>query len=244
MNDTSLPSHAQRLSPWLKWYLPLAILLYPAVLIVPGLNWEANVYREYGLIETLSNVFLLLAFVLALRASLQTNDVLLRAWTILFALGCFVFLGEEMSWGQHYIKWIPPESWEAINRQNETNIHNIKGWPEFIFSKVIRNVLSIGAIVGSIIVPWWLRRNPSLCQQCSINFWLWPSSQTALIAVIAVTCNIPKRLAKNFGVQIPWEYYGPNDGELKECFFALFILLYALVLWRVVRNIHQASLAR
>lgn len=133
------------------------------------------------------------------------------------------------------MKWVPPESWAEMNRQNETNLHNIKGWPEFLFTKVARNALSIGMILGAVIAPWWLRRNPRFCQPGQINFWLWPSSQSAAVAVLAVASNIPKRLMKNFDVQIPWQYYGPNDGELKECLFTLFILLYAIVLLRTLR---------
>jgi hypothetical protein len=236
MANEPIPSHARPLPAWLKWGLPAAIFLYPAVLIVPSLNWEAHFYREYGLVETLTNLFLLIALVLAVRAARAAVNPLQRAWVVLFALGCFIFLGEEISWGQHYLKWVPPESWAEMNRQNETNLHNIKGWPEFLFSKVARNGLSIGMILGSVIAPWWLRRNPQLCQPSGINFWLWPSSQSAAVAVLAVVSNIPKRLMKNFGVEIPWQYYGPNDGELKECLFALFILLYAIVLFRTLRE--------
>ena len=235
MPNEAIPSHAQPLPVWLKWGLPAAIFLYPAALIIPTLNWEAHFYREYGLIETLSNLFLLIALVLAVRAARATINPLQRVWAILFALGCFVFLGEEISWGQHYMKWVPPESWAEMNRQHETNLHNIKGWPEFIFGKLARNGLSIGMIVGSLVAPWWLRRNPQFCHPGSINFWLWPSAQSAVVAVLAVVSNIPKRLMKNFGVEIPWNYYGPNDGELKECLFALFILLYAFVLFRTLR---------
>lgn len=154
----------------------------------------------------------------------------------MFGFGCFIFLGEEISWGQHYMSWMPPENWSAINSQSETNLHNIKGLPELILGRIARNALSIGLILGAVAAPWWLRRNPGLSQPGSVNFWIWPSSQTAPLAILAVASNIPKRLLKNLDVQIPWNYYGPNDGELKECFFALFIMLYALVLLRSFRS--------
>jgi hypothetical protein len=188
-----------------------------------------------GLIESLSNIFLLIAIVLSFRSINLPISKIQRAWCSFFGLGCIVFLGEEISWGQHYLEWKTPELWSEINNQDETNLHNLEGWPQFIFGKVARNGLSIGMIGGAVIAPWWLRRNPQFCQPSTINFWLWPSCQSAAVAVLAVVSNIPKRLMKNFGVEIPWNYYGPNDGELKECLFALFILLYAIVLFRTLR---------
>ena len=236
MLEQTAPSHAQPLPAWLKRGLPAAIFLYPAILINPSWNWEAHFYREYGLIETLSNILLLAALIFAVQAAIASTALLQRSWAILLGFGCFLFLGEEMSWGQHYIQWTPPETWAEINRQNETNLHNLKGWPEFIFTKVARNFLSIGMIVGSVLAPWWLRQNPTLCKIGSIHFWLWPSAQSAPVAILAIISNIPKRFMKNFDVNISWEYYGHNDGELKECLFALFILLYAIVLWRTLRS--------
>ena len=229
------PSHKTRLHPALKWGAPIAIFLYPAILIIPSLNWEADIYREYGLVESLSNVFLFVAIVFSFRSIILPLTIIQRTWVSLFVLGCILFLGEEISWGQHYIEWKTPEAWSEMNNQNETNLHNLQGWPEFLFSKIARNGLSIGLIIGSVVAPWWLRKNPQFCIPGKINFWLWPSSESAIVAILAVASNLPKRLLKNFGVEIPWLYYGPADGELKECLFALFIMMYAIVLLRTLR---------
>jgi hypothetical protein len=239
MDSNLIPSHARSLPRWLKWGVPALIFIYPAFLIVPSLNWEANLYREYGLIETLSNLFLLTAFILAVKAIFMASTPLQRGWSILFTLFCILFFGEEISWGQHYVKWTTPETWTEINSQNETNLHNLKGWPEYIFTEVSRNLLSTAMVLGAIIVPWWLRRNPRLCKPDSPNFWLWPSSQSGPLAVLAVVCNIPKRFLHNFDIEVPWRYYGVDDGELKECLFALFILLYAIVLLKTLRSLKR-----
>jgi hypothetical protein len=77
---------------------------------------------------------------------------------------------------------------------------------------------------------------PAFCQPGGLNYWIWPSSQTGPLAILAVASNIPKRFMKNLNMEIPWQYYGPNDGELKECLFALFLMLYALVLLRTFRS--------
>jgi hypothetical protein len=238
---TQTPSHAYPISPWLKWYLPAAIIFYPALLIIPELNWEANLKNEYGMMETLTNIFLLLSFAFGAHAALLAKDHIQRGWCTLFALGCFVFLGEEMSWGQHYMNWSPNESWSEINRQHETNIHNLKGWPEFFFTKLARNALSIGMILGSVVAPWWLRKNPGLCLQGTFNYWLWPSVQSAPLAILTNIFTIPTRAAKSFDVEISWLYYGPSAGELKECLIALFILNYALTLQQMAKTSNRSS---
>src|SRR6185437_12681351 len=69
------------------------------------------------------------AFVQALRA----EATICFAVTIIALLGCIYTAGEEMSWGQHFFHWKTPEYWAMVNRQQETNLHNIypafEQWP-------------------------------------------------------------------------------------------------------------------
>jgi hypothetical protein len=65
------------------------------------------------------------AFAIAARRAQQTGR---RGLTILFllvAVGSVVVAGEEISWGQRLLGLTTPESLKEINRQGETNIHNI-----------------------------------------------------------------------------------------------------------------------
>ena len=47
-----------------------------------------------------------------------------RLWLVGFGLMCFVALGEETSWGQHYLGYETPEAIASMNVQNELNVHN------------------------------------------------------------------------------------------------------------------------
>ena len=40
-------------------------------------------------------------------------------------LALIYFLGEEISWGQHFFNWESPGFFENKNNQQETNLHNI-----------------------------------------------------------------------------------------------------------------------
>ena len=84
---------------------------------------------------------LLLPFV---RARLFTWTV-----TLLGALACLYIAGEEMSWGQHLFHWNTPEYWAAVNRQDETNLHNTYD----IFEKTPRLILELGIFIGALLVP-------------------------------------------------------------------------------------------
>lgn len=46
--------------------------------------------------------------------------------TIAWALLMFVFMGEEISWGQRLFGWGTPDLLSEMNRQQETNIHNLE----------------------------------------------------------------------------------------------------------------------
>jgi hypothetical protein len=121
-----------------------------------------------------------------------------------------------------------------MNKQRETSLHNVEGWAEFLFTKVARNGLCVGALVGSVLAPWWLKKRPHLTPPGSLHFWLCPSSYAALVAVMANMTVVPRKIARFWDHQLP-HYYGLDYGEMKECYLALFIMLYALVQWRMSR---------
>ncbi len=233
----SLPSYRQDLPRWLTLHLPLFILVYPFLLMIPGFNWEEGLYREYGLIENLTVAFLGVAVVCFFRSARACVSNLQRLMLSGLSMGCFLFLGEEISWGQHYFRWVTPEEFKQLNSQGETNLHNLKGGLEYFFTKVAREALSIGTIVGGFVVPVWLKRRGVVFRRDSLNFWIWPSASCALVAVLSATVRLPNNIAHEFGLEdrLP-NFLGHNIGEMKECYLALFLLLYALGQCRLFRQ--------
>ncbi len=233
----SLPSYRQELPRWLSRYLPLFILVYPFLLLVPSLNWEEGLYREYGLIENFTVAFLAVAMVCFARSSRSAVAGLQRLWLAGLSFGCFIFLGEEISWGQHYFRWVTPEEFKELNSQRETNLHNLKGGIEFFFTKVAREVLSLGTIVGGFLLPVWFKRRGVVFRRDSLQFWIWPSTACALAAVLSATIRLPNTIAHQFGLddRLP-PLLGEDIGEMKECYLALFLLLYALGQCRLLRQ--------
>ena len=50
----------------------------------------------------------------------------------LVTLGVWFLTGEEISWGQRIFGWDTPDDLEAVNRQGETTVHNIRGVQDLV----------------------------------------------------------------------------------------------------------------
>lgn len=62
---------------------------------------------------------------LALR---RTAAPWVRVWLALWTLAAIFFASEECSWGQWIWGWETPAAVAGLNRQGETNLHNISTW--------------------------------------------------------------------------------------------------------------------
>jgi hypothetical protein len=126
------------------WRLPqnaiLAILTAPFIIALTGLIAALigkGVYKwlihEDSIVENLQVLFYALALVFGILVVKQLWQSGHKAFAILYIGLClgFVFLiGDEISWGQRIFGWQTGAALKAINRQGETNLHNIKGVEE------------------------------------------------------------------------------------------------------------------
>ena len=93
------------------------------------------------------------------------------SWMIICAAGMFYFMGEELSWGQHIFHWETPDAVKEINRQDETNLHNINTF----LGRKPKQVIELWTIVGCIVMPIVLaRRSPRPDPRTQIAPWFWP----------------------------------------------------------------------
>jgi len=144
----------------------------------------------------------------------------IRVWVLLTTLGCVYFAGEELSWGQHLFGWDTPEYLEAVNDQEETNLHNISSW----FDQKPRLLLEIWVLVGGVIWPLVARgkRSPGAVEK--EPYWFWPTIEVFPTAILAILVRLPERIKSLFGIeQLPLEL---RFSEPQEYYFALFLLIY------------------
>ena len=85
---------------------------------------------EDKIAENLQVLFWLLALLLNVRligSILKSGQKGVAMLYIVLAVGIFFLIGEEISWGQRIFGWESSETMKEINKQGETNLHNIHG---------------------------------------------------------------------------------------------------------------------
>lgn len=210
---------------------------------VPFLNIEQGVYREYGFIESITNVFLFIALIYGMYLSWTTRNRYQQIWFILISLGTFYFLGEEISWGQHYLKFQTPEVLQEVNKQAELNLHNLTGTYERLFSKIPRQMLSIASVVGGLLFPLIFMKKKIDFPRKSINHWIWPSYTCGITALFANIVALPDKFANNIFHFDLHPLLQINYNETKEAFLSLFILLYCVGFSSYISQFHEKPAA-
>jgi hypothetical protein len=126
-------AQAWNLSNWMTLGVLIAPLFVAASGIVAAFAGK-EIYKLYteedGVAEVLQVLLYASSSIMCLfvaRHQFRARQPLIAALYVLLACGLFFLVGEEMSWGQRVFGWETPVSLEAINKQEETNLHNIHG---------------------------------------------------------------------------------------------------------------------
>jgi hypothetical protein len=220
------------------WWLGIPLLVAAFAIgtyqLVPHFYLRYVLPEGYGLLE-ISHFFIPL-FGLFIAASLLLMPFV-RARPFVFtvaliaALSCLYIAGEEMSWGQHFFNWNTPEYWAAVNRQDETNLHNT--WA--IFEKTPRSILETGIFIGGLIVPLaaifypWLRA-------CRLSLFL-PADALMPTALGAFFFKLLDRLQQAGYVDTILQ----RPSETIETYLYFFMLAYLIVYARRIKALEVAE---
>jgi hypothetical protein len=136
--------------------LPFAIALTGPVAALMGKDAYKWLTEDDSLVENLQVLLFalaaVLAFLLAQRLR-ERSERLLAAMYAVVAIALVFLVGEEVSWGQRIFDWSTPESLDRINKQGETNVHNVYG-VRMIFKWAYLVIGAYGTILP-ILVPRW-----------------------------------------------------------------------------------------
>ncbi len=208
----------------------VAVAVMPLIARLGAPDTDRVFYGEFGLLENLTVLFLLIGVVAGARILAMDGATArgpLKAWVLLIVAGAIYFAGEEISWGQHFFGWSTPEGWARINEQAETNLHNTSS----LFNQLPRTLLTAAALLGGVVAPLWIRARGA--PPAGLPSWLWPTLTCLPAALLAVTISWPGKLLKAAGLGSDQLDIGP--GETKEALLGLFIMLYLLSLFRRLR---------
>jgi len=206
--------------------LPLLVLVFPFIWVAIVGN-DRLLKSEAGIVEGATVLFLVIAIgfcISSLKVTRQHHlSRYLRAWLVLLIAGATYFALEEISYGQHMFGWGTGDTWKELNDQEETNLHNVHA----LFDQVPRALLTLGILVGGVVYPLYRRFRGIELAESDRFYWQWPTLDCVTAGLLVI---LIRPIFSVFETDIV------NTGETKECFFALFILLYCLSLHTRVRQ--------
>jgi hypothetical protein len=110
--------------------VPALVMIAGAATALMGKETYKWVTGEDGVAEDLQVLFFALAWILSFPVIGRLWNGGVKLFAVMYGvlcLGLFFIIGEELSWGQRIFGWETSEAMKAINKQEETNIHNIEG---------------------------------------------------------------------------------------------------------------------
>jgi hypothetical protein len=234
------------------WDLPrttvLLILLAPVVVAASGvvaalLGKDAYKWltEEDQFAETMQVLCYGVAWILCLCVTwyhVRAKNHLIAALYAVLCLGLLFLVGEEISWGQRIAGWGTPASLAAINKQHETNLHNIHG----VGSSFKWVQLLVGAY-GTILPLVFLNRG-LLAPLVFLNRGLLARHRKLVDAVVPHLSLVPFflpmfvwKLYRNLGHTPPQYYYViTNYNEVIELILAMGFLLFMIFQLRTCRR--------
>ncbi len=214
------------------WWLVIPFACSAGLFVINAISadfYDKYIQPEgYGFLEFTQFAVLVVGFFISLalfRFRIVRTNKLLTAAAIIFALTCLYIAGEEMSWGQHFFNWSTPEYWAEINRQDETNLHNVSPW----FNQRPRLVLEIGIFVGAVLLPLWqLAKGPFTHPLLALFI---PPVAALPVGITYLLFKAVDHVTKR-GHYL-WLLGRPN--EAVESVMYLFILYYLIIFYRRIR---------
>lgn len=223
------------LSPLWFW-LPLGLVLLQ--LLVRYISPEIHdLYiegeREAGMIELLTPVVLIPGIVFGIMALRQWRGLpnfSSRLWIAMVTLGAAYMAGEEISWGQWLFHWDTPETFAAINDQNETNLHNTSAW----LDQKPRLLLELWALIGAIRI-WVLDSRGKRADSGTASYWFWPTRPLAWAGLLTAVVMLPERVRDWWGIRLPTPF-DIRVTETQELVLGVFLSLFLASVWLRLRH--------
>jgi hypothetical protein len=218
---------------WIWLYFPVALIAIQ-LMAFEFLNYEIY-YKlfetELGLIEILTALFAFFAIITGCQIWLIRSNfpsIKYNTYIILLIFGSTYTLGEEISWGQHYMEWSTPDWFIEMNVQKETNLHNIHD----IFGVLPKMFLEWSIYICGIILTLKFRKNnTTFDRQTDWKYWILPSFIIFPSAILAFLFRFTDRIETWFRLD-----FKISPGETHECLLIYIVLIYMLSLHKRLKH--------
>ena len=202
------------------------------------INFFEGILNENGFVENLQSVFLFFSiYYLIITFKKFSLNKIIRIFLIIKILALIYYLGEEISWGQHFFKWVSPEFFIINNNQAETNLHNMSN----LLDQLPRTLVMIWCGLISILF-YFLKKNISLSYETRLIFI--PTDLLLKISVIFLIFFLPDFIVDKLslhpghvlnGKDIPeaifYDIISLNFlrlSEVHELIFCFYFLIYSI----------------
>lgn len=211
------------------------------------INFFKSFWHENGIVENIQSLFLFFSICFLIKARSFYKDIKIINYFLLIKIFALIYyLGEEISWGQHFFKWQSFEFFLENNFQKETNIHNISN----IFDQLPRTLVLIWCI---FTVPILLLINKFNKFNKNFLLILCPDKNLIFISLLLVFFVLPDMIIDKFGLLSSYLTY-TSDGithpssnnnqsilmlikfnfirlsELQEYIFTCYFLFYSMAI--------------
>lgn len=206
--------------PWcLLAFIVLASLVAPVFFETHVMSKDS--FEGSGLVEQLTVAFLVVAIIFGLFLLTQYWKAFryahLRVGVIIWILGCIYFAGEEISWGQWLFQWDTPELVDKLNRQGETNLHNMSSW----LNEKPRTLVEIWMIFASLIVTMLRRSGKMHLKRSDWREWINPTG-------LGISTCIVFLIFKGIGLFDSPQLEQLGNSEIREMLIAYFLALFII----------------
>ena len=117
-------------------------------------GWNPFIWQENGLIEMIQIIILFITLLILIKLYLNKNfkSKFIKIFLVIEIIGIAYIFFEEISWGQHFIKFKTPELFLnkdsfLYNKQEEFNLHNASN----LFNELPRSLILIWCSLSILI---------------------------------------------------------------------------------------------
>ena len=204
-----------------------------------NLSFIKNLFRENGFIESLQSILLLFSILLLINIFRKLeNKNFLKVFIFFKILLLIYYLGEEISWGQHFFNLKSPKIFIELNNQEEINLHNISN----IFNQLPRSLVILWC--GFVPIFFNLIKNKYFLKSNFTLIFL-PNTKLLFVSFIFLILFLPDFMIDKLGLH-PGHHLDGADiksafyfdlisfnyverlSELHELVFCFYFLIYSV----------------
>lgn len=223
----------------LFWGIPLLIFLFPHLFLITGgyERWIMPADKEFGFIENATAFFFFVAGIYGfclLKSSQIKNVPFFRVTLFLISILAIWISLEEISYGQHFLRFGTSEWFLKHNYNKEMNVHNLA---KDNVSHTMRTLSYIVVILMGIIAIFIIRLAKLKFSNKSWFYYFIPSAWMVSPSLFYLLANSPKKILMYLlgsDTPIVKHYYFSASGEYEEYMFGVWVILYIVMIHRNV----------